>query len=203
MSLQAKMLNVLERRVVRRLGSTKERPVAARFIAATNRDLQQMVIEGRFRSDLFYRLNVLNIVMPPLRDRGDDILLLARQFATQTERRYGLPARNLSNDAIEALGRYAWPGNVRELRHQISRAVLLSRGEHITATDLALPSQQSVNIGTDLDVSASNITLDSAEKMLIENALKQAGGNVSEAARHLGITRMAMRYRMEKHGIRD
>ena len=203
MSLQAKMLNVLERHVVRRLGSTKERPVAARFIAATNRDLQQMVIEGRFRSDLFYRLNVLNIVMPPLRDRGDDILLLARQFATQTERRYGLPARNLSNDAIEALGRYAWPGNVRELRHQISRAVLLSRGEHITATDLALPSQQSVNLGTDLDMSANNITLDSAEKMLIENALKQAGGNVSEAARHLGITRMAMRYRMEKHGIRD
>ena len=203
MSLQAKMLNVLERRVVRRLGSTKERPVAARFIAATNRDLQQMVIEGRFRSDLFYRLNVLNIVMPPLRDRGDDILLLARQFATQTERRYGLPARNLSNDAIEALGRYAWPGNVRELRHQISRAVLLSRGEQITATGLALPPQQSVNMGTDLDVSASNITLDSAEKMLIENALKQAGGNVSEAARHLGITRMAMRYRMEKHGIRD
>lgn len=203
LSLQAKLLNVLERRVVRRLGSTKERPVAARFIAATNRDLQQMVIEGRFRSDLFYRLNVLNISMPPLRERGDDILLLARQFATQTGRRYGLPARSFSNDAIEALGRYGWPGNVRELRHQISRAVLLSRGEHITASDLALPPQQSVNLETNLDLSANNITLDSAEKKLIENALKQAGGNISEAARHLGITRMAMRYRMEKHGILD
>ena len=92
---------------------------------------------------------------------------------------------------------------MRELRHQISRAVLLSRGEHITASDLALPSQQSVNLETNLDLSANNITLDSVEKKLIENALKQAGGNISEAARHLGITRMAMRYRMEKHGILD
>ena len=202
LSLQAKLLNVLERRVVRRLGSTKERPVSARFIAATNRDLQQMVIEGRFRPDLFYRLNVLNITMPPLRERGDDMLLLARHFAAQTERRYGLPARSFASDAADILHRYTWPGNVRELRHQVSRAVLLSQGEQITAADLALPLKSADSSVPLPDFPNGQFTLDSAEKMLIENALMQVNGNVSEAARKLGITRMAMRYRMEKHGIR-
>lgn len=199
--LQAKLLNVLERRMVRRVGSTKERPVLARFIAATNRDLHQMVMEGRFRSDLFYRLNVLTMTMPPLREREDDVLLLARHFAAQTERRYGLERRLFSKDVIEMLKRYSWPGNVRELRHQISRAVLLSRGDQITASDLALPVRTHPGL-TDSNLPASLITLDSAEKNLIENALKLVHNNVSEAARQLGITRMAMRYRMEKHGIR-
>lgn len=228
--LQAKLLNVLERRMVRRVGSTKERPVSARFVAATNRDLNQMVAEGRFRSDLYYRLNVLTMMMPPLRERGDDILLLAQHFTAQTERRYGLNRHTFSTDAIHMLRTYIWPGNVRELRHQISRAVLLSRDDKITAFDLALPMQinqlrestgnsntslhynaasnriqGNASVGMDLSINPSlnsgQVTLDSAEKMLIENALKQANQNVSEAARQLGITRMAMRYRMEKHGI--
>lgn len=200
LNLQAKLLNVLERRMVRRVGSTKERPVAARFIAATNRDLQQMVLEGRFRSDLYYRLNVLNIVMPPLRERGDDILLLARYFASQTERRYGLQSKRFSEEAIEAITQYQWPGNVRELKHQISRAVLLNRGEVISGQDLAIarePGMSKINF----DSNAASVTLDVAEKILIENALAQANNNVSEAARLLGITRMAIRYRMDKHGI--
>jgi two-component system response regulator AtoC len=204
LALQAKLLNVLERRMVRRVGSTKERPVAARFVAATNRDLQQMVVEGRFRSDLFYRLNVLTLMMPPLRARDEDILLLARHFAAQTERRYGMTRRTFSADAIDMLKRYSWPGNVRELRHQISRAVLLSRNETITAHDLALPEQMAGSrLQSDLLESPTLITLDSAEKMLIQNALQNANHNVSEAARQLGITRMAMRYRMGKHGIKD
>ena len=203
LALQAKLLNVLERRVVRRVGSTRERPVAARFVAATNRDLQQMVLEGRFRSDLFYRLNVLTLVMPPLRERGDDVLLLARHFAAQTERRYGLDRRVFSEDAIEMLKHYVWPGNVRELRHQISRAVLLSRDQTIHAYDLALPVHTEVPLPQAAQLqSAHAITLDIAEKMLITNALASANNNVSEAARQLGITRMAMRYRMEKHGIK-
>ena len=220
LALQAKLLNVLERRVVRRLGSTRERAVPARFVAATNRDLHQMVLDGRFRSDLYYRLNVLTIVMPPLRERGADVLLLARHFVALTERRYGLPKRDFAADAIEMLGKYAWPGNVRELRHQISRAVLLSRNDRITAFDLALPihnqrpnpamldayvNQAVSHAGfstSDVDFNANHVTLDSAERMLIENALRQANNNVSEAARQLGITRMAMRYRMEKHGIK-
>lgn len=202
LTLQAKLLNVLERRVVRRVGSTRERPVNARFIAATNRDLQQMVLDGRFRSDLFYRLNVLNIVMPPLRERGDDIVLLARHFADQTERRYGLPGRPFAEDAIDLIRRYAWPGNVRELKHQISRAVLLSRDQKISGRDLAIAIEPGI-ARPSLDTGSTSMTLDTAEKLLIENALVQANYNVSEAARLLGITRMAIRYRMDKHGIRS
>jgi len=214
LTLQAKLLNVLERRMVRR--------VASRFVAATNRDLNQMVADGRFRSDLYYRLNVLTMMMPPLRERGDDILLLAQYFAAQTERRYGLNKHVFSADAIDMLRRYMWPGNVRELRHQISRAVLLSKEDRITAFDLALPIQMSQLHSSTMPVSQVSgivmpkwanssegstqatstegaltpVTLDSAEKMLIESALRQAN-------RKLGITRMAMRYRMEKHGIHN
>lgn len=199
--LQAKLLNVLERRMVRRVGSTRERPVAARFIAATNRDLHQMVQEGRFRSDLYYRLNVLTMMMPPLRERADDMLILAQHFTAQTERRYGLPRRIFTADAIAMLKHYRWPGNVRELRHQISRAVLLCRGDALTAEDLALVNTASNHAETSAPAAVADVTLDAAERMLIESALRQVNGNVSEAARKLGITRMAMRYRMEKHGI--
>jgi len=201
LTLQAKLLNVLERRVVRRLGSTRERPVPARFVAATNRDLQQMVLEGRFRADLYYRLNVLGVTMPPLRQRGDDIVLLTRHFATQTERRYGLPQREFSVGAMQAISGYSWLGNVRELKHQVSRAVLLSKGPVISESDLMLPSR--VRVASPVGEATSPVTLDEAEKVLIENALKQASGNVSEAARLLGITRMTIRYRMDKHGIRS
>ncbi len=203
LALQAKLLNVLERRMVRRLGSTKERPVPARFIAATNRDLQQMVIDGRFRADLFYRLNVLSISMPPLRERGGDIELLAQHFSRQTERRYGLSPREFSAGAIRLMQGYAWPGNVRELKHQISRAVLLSRSHEVAVEDLALPQQspsQPVIAAVD---QPAGMTLDEAEKAMIEKALKQSGGNISEAARLLGITRMTIRYRMDKHGLKD
>ncbi|MCB5187719.1 sigma-54 dependent transcriptional regulator [Methylobacillus caricis] len=201
LALQAKLLNVLERRMVRRLGATKEHPVLARFVAATNRDLHQMVLEGRFRSDLFYRLNVLTMNMPPLRERGDDILMLAKHFAAQTERRYGLETRPFSADAAAMIHNYGWPGNVRELKHQISRAVLLGRESQIMPQDLALPGM-GMSIAGVVTAHESGVTLDSAEKMLIENALRQSNHNVSEAARQLGITRMAMRYRMERHGIK-
>ncbi|ABE49522.1 sigma-54-dependent transcriptional regulator [Methylobacillus flagellatus] len=200
LALQAKLLNVLERRMVRRLGSTKEHPVLARFVAATNRDLHQMVLEGRFRSDLFYRLNVLTMNMPPLRERGDDILLLAKHFAVQTERRYGLQPRPFSAGATSMIREYHWPGNVRELKHQVSRAVLLGRESQIMPHDLALPG--SLQPEQAMTIPERGVTLESAEKALIENALRQSNNNVSEAARQLGITRMAMRYRMERHGIK-
>ena len=203
LSLQAKLLNVLERRVVRRLGSNKEWPVKARIIAATNRDLLQMVNDGRFRSDLYYRLNVLNINMPPLRERGDDILLLAEHFAKLTERRYGLEKHTFSADAITAVLHYTWPGNVRELRHQISRAVLLSNGHEISAHDLALPeniTSTSISINNGQQNSSPQ-TLDEVEKNMLINTLLSTRYNVSESARKLGITRMTMRYRMDKHGI--
>lgn len=224
LTLQAKLLNVLERRVVRRIGSNKERPVKARIIAATNRDLLQMVNNGSFRSDLYYRLNVLNIHMPPLRKRHDaankvnqlhDAVILAQHFASLTERRYGLQPHVFSELAVQAIAAYSWPGNVRELRHQISRAVLLSQHHIITVDDLALSNHQSELIDT-LAIAYPNFslqdsavqadtqrTLDDIEKTTLLNTLVDCKYNVSKAARILGITRMTMRYRMDKHGIRD
>ena len=198
LTLQAKLLNVLERRVVRRLGSTKERSVPARIIAATNRDLHEMSKVGKFRSDLYYRLNVMMISLAPLRERGEDVLLLANYFTHLTEKRYGLTKHTLSATAVEALLNYPWPGNVRELRHQISRAVLLSNNAQITATDLALPTAK-----PELQVASqqAQLTLDVAEKNMLLNALEASHNNVSQAARKLGVTRMTMRYRMDKHGI--
>ncbi len=212
LGLQAKLLNVLERRVVRRLGSTKERAVPARFIAATNRDLHEMSITGRFRQDLYYRLNVLSISMPPLRERADDAVLLARHFAAQTSRRYGLASPIFSTDATAMIQTYAWPGNVRELKHQVSRAMLLCHESNITASDLVLPIHKTLNqLGTEsppepkaylsTKATSEQTTLDSAEKAILLQALAESRNNVSQAARKLGITRMTMRYRMDKHNL--
>ncbi len=198
LSLQAKLLNVLERRMVRRLGSTKERPVPARFIAATNRDLHQMSLQGHFRQDLYYRLNVMSISMPPLRERAGDALLLARHFANQTAKRYGLAAPTFSADAIATLSDYAWPGNVRELKHQVSRAMLLCHNSLISGADLVVggPSNSEA-----LAQVAGQATLYETEKAILLKVLTDSRNNVSEAARKLGITRMTMRYRMDKYQI--
>jgi two-component system, NtrC family, response regulator AtoC len=195
---------VFERRVVRRLGSTKERSVPARIIAATNRDLHEMSQAGKFRSDLYYRLNVMMISLAPLRERGDDVLLLAKHFMQLTEKRYGLVKHTLSASALNALLEYHWPGNIRELRHQISRAVLLSSNAQISATDLALrltkPEMQASH--DQMQLTQVQLTLDASEKSLLISALEMSHNNVSEAARQLGITRMTMRYRMDKHHIK-
>ncbi len=202
LALQAKLLNVLERRKIRRLGSTKERSVPARIIAATNRDLHTMANEGSFRSDLYFRLNVISLTMPPLRERATDILQLANHFMQLTEKRYGLAKHEFSDSAVQALNAYHWPGNVRELRHQISRAVLLVNTSKIVANDLALPSAQHTDNGSEkYDSNIKQVTLYSAEKSMLISALETSHNNVSKAARILGITRMTMRYRMEKHSI--
>lgn len=198
LALQAKLLNVLERRVVRRLGSTKERAVPARFIAATNRDLHEMSLAGSFRQDLYYRLNVMSLSMPPLREREGDALLLAKHFATLTARRYGLATPVFSADAVAILNSYAWPGNVRELRHQVSRAMLLSHEGQITSVDLALPMQHASELPV---FHQPHTTLDDAQKAILLKVLADSRHNVSEAARKLGITRMTMRYRMDKYQI--
>jgi len=200
LTLQAKLLNVLERRVVRRIGSTKERAVPARFIAATNRDLHEMSQQGRFRQDLYYRLNVMSIAMPPLRERAGDIMLLARHFAAQTARRYGLQMPTFTPDAVSMIESYSWPGNVRELKHQVSRAVLLCHNSQLTDVDLALPIFRATESGLKIDAQQS--ALDSAEKAILLQVLAETRNNVSEAARKLGITRMTMRYRMDKHQIK-
>jgi len=198
--LQAKLLNVLERRVVRRIGSTKERAVPARFIAATNRDLHEMSQLGRFRQDLYYRLNVMSFTMPPLRERAGDMMLLARHFAAQTARRYGLQMPVFAPEAVSMIKNYTWPGNVRELKHQVSRSVLLCHNNLVTDVDLALPIYRIVESSLNTDTQQS--TLDAAEKAILLQVLAETRNNVSEAARKLGITRMTMRYRMDKHQIK-
>lgn len=201
--LQAKLLNVLERRKVRRLGSTKERHVPARIIAATNRDLHEMSKAGQFRSDLYFRLNVISLTMPPLREREGDAVQLANYFMDITEKRYGLIKHTFGLSALEAIQTYTWPGNVRELRHQTSRAVLLTNQKVISAKEIALPGPAMAKVAHEpLVVDSKSVpTLDTAEKNMLIAALEVSHNNVSKAARHLGITRMKMRYRMEKHGI--
>ncbi len=201
LELQAKLLAVLERRTLRRIGSSQERPVRCWFIAATNRGMEQMVKEGRLRPDLYFRLNVLTVRTPPLRDRGEDIVLLAKEFARQVASRYGQMPPQFDSGAIAALRRYPWPGNVRELRHVIERVVLLSGGGPITADALMLTAPQAVSSGSDDLASLEEMTLDQVEKLLIERALKRTDNNVSEAARQLGVTRMVMRYRMKKYTL--
>ena len=196
MDLQAKLLAVLERRTLRKVGTTKERPVAAWIIAATNRDVAQLVERGEFRSDLYYRLNVLSITIAPLRERGDDIILLASHFIRQSAKRYGIRSVTLSGQAIQALRSYHWPGNVRELKHMIERAILLCGGGELTPDDLSLAVR-----GSDETPLTADLTLDNAELLLITNALEKCNGNVSKAARELGITRMALRYRIKKHNL--
>ena len=201
LDIQAKFLAVLERHTVRRVGTTQERPVAAWFIAATNRDIAGLTEDGEFRSDLYYRLNVLSITLPPLRDRGGDIILLAEFFAGQTARRYGLGKPQLGTNVREQLLNYSWPGNVRELKHMIERAVLLSGGGNIKAGVLSLSPAPAAREKTERPEDGEGATLQEAELKMIKDALARTGGNVSRAARDLGITRMAMRYRMKKHGL--
>jgi len=206
LDLQAKLLKAIERKQIRRLGSLRERKIHARVIAATNRDLDAAVRAGHFRQDLYYRLKVLTIELPPLRERGDDVLLLARHFLQALTHKYGLPFRRLAPSSVDAMRRYRWPGNVRELAHVIERALLAGTGEEITAADLGLEgSRPTVRLGQHAslegDFPPQGIDLRAVERQLIERALLLTGGNVAEAARKLGIGREALRYRIHKHGI--
>lgn len=201
LSLQAKLLHVLERRQVRRLGSTREQSVSAHVIAASNRDLKQMVAEGRFRSDLYFRLNVLGLYLPPLRERQEDIAPLAAHFVELIARRYGLQTPVFSEAAVQLLQSYHWPGNIRELQHVVERAVMLSPHGQIDSAQLMLQTATLVETEQRSVDNLSQMTLEQVEKLLIEKALERTAGNVSRAARELGLTRMAMRYRMEKYQL--
>lgn len=201
LDLQSKLLAVLERRTLRRVGTTQERPVAAWFIAATNRDLETLSEQGEFRSDLYYRLNVLTVTLTPLHERGNDVILLANSFAAQTARRYGIESAGLSKAAESAVLEYSWPGNIRELKHLIERAVLLSGGGEIEPADLSLENRKPAPVKSGGEVQSDDLTLGEAELTMIKQALERTHGNVSRAARELGITRMALRYRMKKYNI--
>lgn len=202
-SIQAKLLQFLESKIFRRIGSTQERSVDVRVIVATNCNLEKLVEEGRFRSDLFYRLNVIPIYIPPLRERIEDIPALVRHFLHKFSHDFSKPDLNITAEALEILMRYNWPGNVRELRNYLERAVLLSSNGLLTPASLPHEVLQKVHSST-MSVSLSfdkTSPLVEQEKRLILDALNRAGWNQSKAARLLRITRDTLRYRMKKHEI--
>lgn len=194
LALQAKLLRVLEDGLVRRVGGRRDIPVSVRVVAATNRDLTQAMEAGQFRRDLYYRLAVVRIELPPLRQRKGDISALARHFLLSLAARHGLPAGELSPEALEALENYAWPGNVRELRNVLERALVVRAGGVIRREDLDLPALSS-------GASSFPLDRDAREREAILEALRRANGNRERAAELLGISVRTLYYRLRRHGI--
>jgi transcriptional regulator with GAF, ATPase, and Fis domain len=200
--VQAKLLRVLEEREFQRLGGTRTLRADVRVIAATNRDLSAAIARQAFREDLYYRLNVFQIAIPPLRERHEDILVLAAAFLDDLGRTMGRPAAGISRDAREWLLAYPWPGNVRELRNAIERAILLSDGGLITREHLPAMPAHDDDRPRDGSRSGDGMNLESLERGHIEKALVRARGNKSQAARLLGLTRSQLYSRLEKYGVR-
>jgi len=207
-AVQAKFLRVLQEREFQRVGGSRTLTADVRVLAATNRDLKAAIARGTFREDLYYRLAVFDITLPPLRERRDDIALLTDAFVEMIGRSVGRPAAGVTDEARRKLDDYAWPGNVRELRNVIERAVILSEGGLIESAHLPLSvvesavAKSSASAPT-LAAAATPQTLDAAERDMIVQALTRSGNNKSKAARLLGLTRAQLRSRLEKHGIAD
>lgn len=192
---QSKLLTALEKRRIVRLGGTREIPIDVRLICATNADLHAQVTEGTFRQDLFYRINTVEIHIPPLRERGEDIQLLANHFLRTYARKYKKDIRQIARDARGKLQRYAWPGNVRELQHAIERAVVLCNADTLHADDFLLHAPASpVTDGETLN-------LEALERNAVEKAVRLCEGNMSRAAQMLGITRYSLYRKLEKLGL--
>jgi two-component system response regulator AtoC len=219
-SLQGKLLRAIEERMVRRVGGIRDRRIDVRILAATNRDLEREVQQGRFRSDLYFRLAVILLHLPPLRERGEDILILAEEFLRRFSTKYGKDVRRLDPRAREVLLGYPWPGNVRELSHVIERAVLWSRKATLNVEHLSLasplraePDEREPAAERDRIAKSSDGAVPTAElplhggdltqweRSMIEQAMREAGGNQTKAARRLGISRDTLRYRLKKFGI--
>jgi DNA-binding NtrC family response regulator len=192
---QAKLLRVLESGEIERLGSSRSRHVDVRVVSATNIDLQAACASGQFREDLLFRLNTVEIHVPPLRDRREDIPTLAAHFLRRYASRYRREINGLDPSAIQAMAQYAWPGNVRELEHTLERAVLMCRGREIQSSDLGL------NLHRPQSPNLEELSLEAVEALLIRKALGRFQGNVSQAADALGLSRGALYRRMEKYGL--
>jgi DNA-binding NtrC family response regulator len=196
MNLQAKLLRVLQTGELERVGSSKTRRVNVRILSATNADLSQEVVSGRFREDLLFRINTVEIHLPPLRDRREDIPLLATHFLRPYAQRYQKSLAGFDASAMQALLAHSWPGNVRELDHVVERAVLMAQGAQITAADLGLrPTREA-------PARLEDMSLEEVECFLVQKALARFDGNVSRAADALGLSRSALYRRLERYGLR-
>ncbi len=210
LAIQGKILKAIEDKRVRPVGGRAESQVDIQIIAATNSPLEKMAADGTFREDLYYRLQVAPLAVPPLRERGADILLLADTFLAEITHRYRTGPMTLASDARQAIETYRWPGNVRELRNVLDRAVLFCDGNVIDAAALGLPRPATAAVPTipaaafdasQFEIPDTGIRLEDVEKGLLQSALRKAKGNQTEAARLLGMSRDTLRYRIEKFGI--
>jgi len=202
--MQAKLLRAIQEREVQRVGSDNTIKVDVRIIAATNRDLQKDVEDGRFREDLYYRLNVVNLPMPSLRERKEDIPLLAQHFLERFAEKNRRNLKGFTPAAMDLLTRYSWPGNVRELENALERAVILSLGDYITERELPPAIVGQVTGDSTADIIAGNmggLSLEEVEKAAIIQTLQETGGNKSEAAKILQITRTTLNNKIKKYGI--
>jgi two-component system response regulator AtoC len=196
--LQAKLLRVLEEKTFKRVGGTADIRVDVRVIAATNRNLQDEVKKGRFREDLFYRLNVLPVALPPLRARADDIPTLVEYFIDSYNAEFKKRVRGVSGEALRRLQMYAWPGNIRELRNAVERAMLLVDGDELTADQFPVASGAGARLTEGVDLPPSGIDLEQLERSLLVQALERSGWNQTRAGTLLGLNRDQIRYRIEK-----
>ncbi|WP_027003944.1 sigma-54-dependent transcriptional regulator [Hugenholtzia roseola] len=195
--LQTKLLTALQKREIIRVGTNKAISVDIRLVCATNMPLYEMVRQNEFRQDLLYRINTIEIKLPPLRERGRDVLLLAQHFIKIYTKKYQMPLKKLGSEAQKKLLNYHFPGNVRELQHAIERAIIMSEEDTLQAGDfLFLVEQEEAN---DLDIQDYN--LENVEKLVIQKAISKHGGNISHAAKALGLTRAALYRRLEKYGL--
>lgn len=202
LGMQVKVLRVLQEKEITRVGGEEVIKVDVRLIAATNKDLLQEIDKGRFREDLYYRLNVVTLTMPPLRERGEDIPLLAQHFLEMFIKKNNKGIKGFTPQSMDRLLRYDWPGNVRELMNAVERGVVLSSSEYLDEVDLpliqrGLPLEMEI---TDVDTIPSDLPLDEVEKTTILKTLESTGGNKSEAARRLGITRRTLHKKLKKYG---
>ena len=195
--MQAKLLTAIEKRYITRLGAVEPIPIDVRLICATNANLHQLVAEGNFRQDLLYRINTIELIIPPLRERGEDILLLAEHFLKHYNRKYKKEIKGFSRDASAKLMKYKWPGNVRELQHVLERAVILNESSLLRPNDFPLyPAAHERKQPEDND-----LNLEQVERKTIERALRQSNGNMTYAAELLGITRFSLYRKIEKLGL--
>ena len=194
--MQSKLLTAIEKRQISRLGSTQTVPIDVRLICATNADIRQMVEDGNFRQDLLYRINTIEIHIPPLRERGNDIILLADHFLDRYTRKYKKKIHGLTREAKNKLLKYAWPGNVRELQHTIERAVILGDGSMLKPENFLFHTTSKQK-----KEEAVILNLEQLERQAIEKALRISNGNISRAAEYLGITRFALYRKLEKLGL--
>jgi two-component system response regulator HydG len=196
LSLQSKILSALQNREVFKVGSTKPIEIDIRLICATNQPLRQMAAEGTFRQDLLYRINTVEMEIPPLRERSVDIPLLAESFMSRYAFKYRKEKLQLPSYVVKKLQKFDWPGNVRELQHAIERAIIMSDGNSLKSSDF-----QFVSEGDQDEKSAEDYNLDNLEKWAVRSCLKKHGGNISKTAIELGLTRGALYRRMEKYGL--